>query len=342
MTAPALIAVAVLLAAAGVWELAGSRGEEVGRAARAVVAALSGGRLRTVAGIATWLDLPQRLERAGLAERVPVGAVLAGKLGGAGAGAMAAAAGADAVPGRLAIMVSLALPAAGFIAPEAILERAARRRRARLVATLPDALDLLAVGTAAGRSPALVLGEIAIGGSGPLAAELAAAVAEIECGTPQRDAIAALRDPGRGARAFATIRVPARRAASRAGVVAEAGGASTGRGAGCPGRPEDPARGRPRPGALGPADDPRCPRRPLGRALRGALSTPDGRIRRRTRCNAPCRSGSVAWTAAAVGEGGETASASRLRADGAVGSSSVRRIVSHVGPDCVAKWDSVG
>jgi len=194
MTAPALIAVAVLLAAAGVWELAGSRGEEVGRAARAVVAALSGGRLRTVAGIATWLDLPQRLERAGLAERVPVGAVLAGKLGGAGAGAMAAAAGADAVPGRLAIMVSLALPAAGFIAPEAILERAARRRRARLVATLPDALDLLAVGTAAGRSPALVLGEIAIGGSGPLAAELAAAVAEIECGTPQRDAIAALRD----------------------------------------------------------------------------------------------------------------------------------------------------
>jgi tight adherence protein C len=200
MTTPALVAVAVLLAAAGLWELAGSRGEEVGRAIRAAAAALSGGRLRTLAGVATWLDLPQRLERAGLVERVPIGAVLAAKVGGAVAAAMVAAVGAGAVPGRLAIVVSLALPAAGFIAPEALLERAARLRRARLVAALPDALDLLAVGTAAGRSPATVLGEIAVGVTGPLASELATAVAEIECGTPQRDAIAALRDrvPGAG------------------------------------------------------------------------------------------------------------------------------------------------
>ena len=81
-----LIAVAVLLAAAGVWELAGSRGEEVGRALRSTAESLSGGRLRTLAEAALWLRIPERLERAGLAERVTIGAVLAGKLGGAALG----------------------------------------------------------------------------------------------------------------------------------------------------------------------------------------------------------------------------------------------------------------
>ena len=73
---------------------------------------------------------------------------------------------------------AFALPAAGFLTPEALLERAARRRRARVGAALPDALDLLAVGTAAGRTPARVLGEISTGASGPLACELAVALLE--------------------------------------------------------------------------------------------------------------------------------------------------------------------
>jgi tight adherence protein C len=205
VTAPALVALAVLLGAAGLWELAGSRGEEIGHSARTVVAALSGDRVRTLAGAALWLRIPERLERAGLARRVPVGAILVAKLAGAVLGATLGVLGSPAVPGRLAIVVSAALPAAGFVAPEAILERTARRRRARLVQSLPDALDLLAVGTAAGRSPATVLREIASGATGPLAAELAITVAEIECGRPQRDAIAALRDrvPGAGLGALA-------------------------------------------------------------------------------------------------------------------------------------------
>jgi hypothetical protein len=140
-----LIAVAVLLAAAGMWELAGSRGEEVGRALRSTAESLSGGRLRTLAEAALWLRIPERLERAGLAERVTIGAVLAGKLGGAALGAMLGLLAAPAAPGRLGIVVMVALPAAGFVAPEALLERAARRRVARLRAALPDALDLLAV-----------------------------------------------------------------------------------------------------------------------------------------------------------------------------------------------------
>jgi tight adherence protein C len=178
-----------------------------------VASTLTARRVRTLAGAGLWLRIPERLERAGHGDRVPVGAVLAAKLAGAGLGAMLGVLGSPAVSGRLAIVVALALPAAGFIAPEAVLERAARRRRSRLLAALPDALDLLAVGTAAGRSPATVLGEISSGASGPLGAELAVAVAEVECGTPQRDAVASLRDrvPGAGLGALAAALERSRR-----------------------------------------------------------------------------------------------------------------------------------
>jgi tight adherence protein C len=213
--APALIAIAVLLGAAGLWELAGSRGEEVRRAFWSTAASLSGGRLRTLAEAALWLRIPERLERAGLADRISIPAVFAGKLGGAAFGAFLGVLAGPAAPGRLAIVVMLALPAAGFLAPEALLERAARRRAARLRAALPDALDLLAVGTAAGRSPQRVLGEISAAATPgePLAAELAVAVTEIECGTPQRDAIARLRDrvPGAGLGALAAALERSRR-----------------------------------------------------------------------------------------------------------------------------------
>jgi tight adherence protein C len=197
---PVLVAAAVVLGAAGLWELAGSRGEDLGPSTRALLARLGGGRLRTLSGAALWLRLPQRLERAGLTGRIPPSVVLAGKAGGVAAGAAAAAVASPALPTRLAIVIVVLLPAAGFVAPEALLDRAARRRRARIEAMLPDALDLLAVGTAAGRSAAAVLGEIAAGVKGPLAQELARAVAEIQCGVPQRDAIASLRDraPGSG------------------------------------------------------------------------------------------------------------------------------------------------
>jgi tight adherence protein C len=193
MKAPALVGLAVLLGAAALWELSGSTGEQLGRLASRAVSATTGGRARSIASAAIWLRLPQRLERAGVARRLPVGLVLAGKGVGALCGALLAALASPSVPGRLSIVVALALPAAGFVAPEALLERAARRRRARLVAALPEALDLMAVGTGAGRSPSTVLAEISRTARGPLAAELGIAAAEIECGAPQREAIAALR-----------------------------------------------------------------------------------------------------------------------------------------------------
>ena len=111
----------------------------------------------------------------------------------AGLGALAALVAAPAAPGRLSWLVALALPAAGFVDPDALRARRERRRRSRLVAALPDALDLLAVGTAAGRSPAAGFAEIARGGTGPLAEELRATVAELECGRPLEEALAGLR-----------------------------------------------------------------------------------------------------------------------------------------------------
>jgi tight adherence protein C len=116
------------------------------------------------------------------------------RLTGVAAGVVAALLVAPVAPGRFSWLVALALPAAGFAAPDALRARRERLRRRLLVAALPDALDLLAVGTSAGRSPAAGFAEIArSGGGGPLAQELAIAAAELECGRPVAEALAQLR-----------------------------------------------------------------------------------------------------------------------------------------------------
>lgn len=110
------------------------------------------------------------------------------------AGGLAASLAAPAAPGRLGLLVAAGLPAAGFVAPDALRERRARLRRRSLLAALPDALELLAVGVAAGRSPAAGFAELARAGEGPLAAELRVAVAELSCGRPLDVALAGLRE----------------------------------------------------------------------------------------------------------------------------------------------------
>jgi tight adherence protein C len=72
---------------------------------------------------------------------------------------------------------------------------------------LPDALDLLAVGTAAGRSPLAGLAELGRG-EGPLARELAMLTAESSCGLAQREALDSLRR-----------RAPVREVAAMCGVI---------------------------------------------------------------------------------------------------------------------------
>lgn len=178
-----LAALAALLACVAARELLGGRdGLQLpfGLGGRSAAAALR-------------LGLPGRLRRAGLEARVPLGAVLVAKLASAVAGALAALSAAPAAPGRTAVLVLVGLPVAGFFAPDAMLERQARRRHRRLVAALPDALDLLAVSAGSGRGPAAGLEQLARAGEGPLAEELLITVAELSCGASLGAALKALR-----------------------------------------------------------------------------------------------------------------------------------------------------
>jgi tight adherence protein C len=137
------------------------------------------------------LGLARRLARAGLAGRITPRSLLAAKVGGALAGTLWGMVIAPGVPGRLAFVVAAGVPLAGFLAPDAWLERRARLRLRALRSGLPDALDLVAVGAAAGRSPLAGLAEL--GGDGPLGRELAVLAAESSCGLPQRQALESLR-----------------------------------------------------------------------------------------------------------------------------------------------------
>jgi tight adherence protein C len=139
------------------------------------------------------LGLPERLRRAGLEARLPLGAVLAAKLATSACGGLAALLAAPAAPGRTALLVAIGLPVAGFLVPDALLEREARRRQRRLLAALPDALDLLAVSAGSGRGPAAGLEQLARAGQGPLAEELRLTAAELSCGLPLSAALHSLR-----------------------------------------------------------------------------------------------------------------------------------------------------
>lgn len=138
--------------------------------------------------------LSERLARAGFGGRVSPAEVLVAKLCGALAGGLAGLLAAPAAPGRTSVLVVLGMPVAGFLVPDALLERAARRRRRRLVAALPDALELLAVGAATGRGTASGFAELAATGDGPLATELGVTAAEVSCGVPLEEALESLRE----------------------------------------------------------------------------------------------------------------------------------------------------
>ena len=85
------------------------------------------------------------------------------------------------------------MPIAGFLAPDAVLRRRARRRQRQLVAALPDALDLLAVGAGTGRGPIAGIEQLAATGEGPLVEELGLMVADLSCGVPLSTALDSLR-----------------------------------------------------------------------------------------------------------------------------------------------------
>lgn len=188
MSAAGLLAgVAVLLACAGAHELRSSRrGVGGGLLARL-------GDSRRAAKAALRLGLPERLSRSGLEARLPLTAVLLAKLACAVLGGLVAMAAAPAAPGRLSLLVAVGLPMAGFVLPDALLERRARLRGRRLLGALPDACDLLAVGAASGRGVGAGFAELARAGEGPLADELRMTAAELSCGQPLSETLRSLR-----------------------------------------------------------------------------------------------------------------------------------------------------
>jgi len=185
--AGAFAALAVLATCAGARELLASSRAADGRPR---IDLGGGGRAATAA---LRLGLPERIARAGLEARLPLAAVLLAKLASAAAGALTALAVAPAAPGRIALLVALGMPAAGFFVPDALLERRARLRSRRLLGALPDAFDLLAVGAASGRGPAAGFAELARTGDGPLADEMRMTAAELSCGQPLSEALRSLR-----------------------------------------------------------------------------------------------------------------------------------------------------
>jgi tight adherence protein C len=183
--AAALAALAVLLAAAAV--------AEFGRDHSSALPPLPFGLDSRSARAALRLGLPERLRRAGLEGVISLPAALASKGIGAVAGGCAALLAAPVAPGRSGLLVAVALPAAGFFLPDALLERRARQRQRRLLGALPDALDLLAVSAGSGRGAVSGLEQLARAGEGPLAEELRLTVAELSCGVPLGIALSALR-----------------------------------------------------------------------------------------------------------------------------------------------------
>jgi tight adherence protein C len=153
-------------------------------AAVAVLLALAGGREVLRGRVASIEKLPLGISQPRF---------LVGKLGGASVGVLSAILAAPAAPGRTSFLVLIGLPVAGFLLPDALRQRRARQRHRRLLASLPDALDLLAVSAATGRGPAAGIEQLARAGEGPLAEELRLAVAELSCGVPLGAALASLR-----------------------------------------------------------------------------------------------------------------------------------------------------
>jgi tight adherence protein C len=186
--------IALLLGLAGVAQvLPARRGSS--RRSSAPDSAIGTGPVAGLPGLAAAdarLGLSGRIARAGLADRLSAASLLGAKAGGALAGALWGLVLAPSAPSRLAWIVVAALPAAGFLGPDAWLEHRARRRLRALRAGLADALDLLAVGTAAGRSPLAGLAELGAG-EGPLARELAMLSAESSAGLAQSEALESLR-----------------------------------------------------------------------------------------------------------------------------------------------------
>jgi tight adherence protein C len=151
------------------------------------------------------LDLAARIEAAGRPGGLGPGEVMAIKAAGALAAAPLGTVFGAVAPGRLGLLLAVAAPAAGFLAPDLYLARRTRERVRAARRDLPPLLDLLRVAVDAGLAPSQALGAVGERSDSPLAGEWASAAAQVQLGVPLSDALETLtrRLPAPELRAFA-------------------------------------------------------------------------------------------------------------------------------------------
>jgi tight adherence protein C len=137
-------------------------------------------------------SLAERIDAAGRPLNLSVADVMAVKGGGALVALVGGAPVAAALPGRLPLLAAAVLPAAGFLAPDALLARRARRRARTMAEELPDLLDLLRVAVQAGLPLGRAIAEVGARHAGLLAAEWRRAAAELALGVPRDRVLQAL------------------------------------------------------------------------------------------------------------------------------------------------------
>ncbi len=84
--------------------------------------------------------------------------------------------------------------AAGFFLPDVLLYNAGIKRQARIQAALPDSMDMLTVCVEAGLGFDAAIAQVARNTSGPLSAELARALQEMQIGKSRTEALRAMAD----------------------------------------------------------------------------------------------------------------------------------------------------
>jgi tight adherence protein C len=96
-------------------------------------------------------------------------------------------------PGLLILCAAVG-GACGFFLPDILLYNSGQKRQARIQVALPDALDMLTVCVEAGLGFDAALAQVARNTNGPLAAEFARALQEMQIGKSRSQALRALAD----------------------------------------------------------------------------------------------------------------------------------------------------
>jgi tight adherence protein C len=149
---------------------------------------------RAARGLVPPRDLEARIAAAGRPANLGARELMAAKLGAAVLAGVASLAFGAMAPGRLAFLLLVAAPVAGFLAPDFWLARHTAQRARVMRAELPPLLDLLRVCVESGSSLAESLRAVGARTRGPLAAEWRAIGRQVALGVPLETALAGMAE----------------------------------------------------------------------------------------------------------------------------------------------------